>query len=92
MKLEELKRICEVSEKFLGDAIRDTPDGKWQVKDGSFAFWHAARTMIPRLIAVAEAAIRSRDSGYDPNGHCDTADRVRANRALWEALAALEQE
>lgn len=50
----------------------------------------AARTAMPLLIEVAKAAKEARDSGYDPDGFCDTTDRIRAMRKLWQTLADLE--
>lgn len=77
----------------IGPIIRnddeDEEDGQAQADQDFIAM---ARTVLPKLLKVAEAAKRFRDSGWDENGNCDRPDRHVAARALWEELAALESD
>jgi hypothetical protein len=78
MNLEELKKLCD--EAYDGDKL--VQGDAFSIAD--IEFWKAARTYLPKLIAVAEAARKLSDDAY----HVDE----ELVRNVDEALAALEAD
>jgi hypothetical protein len=105
MKLEELKALCEAATPGPWECSSNPQGSGWGIvgpwfphedaraeekSDANARFIAAAREAMPKLLKLADAV--KHDSGYDADGFCDTPDRIKAMRALWEAYADLEAE
>lgn len=93
MKLPDIRKLCEeatpgpweweTSERLYAPGNGYVIDGHAdEITKGDAAFIAASRTLLPKLLKVAEAAIKCRD--------CDPADSQKAWNEIEEAIAELE--
>ncbi len=89
MTLDEMKALEAAAPKCLLYLFRHLTADEMET-DPQLAFFYAARTMLPRLIEVAELARSLVSRNQHVDGTCNMDDRVLA-KELEEAIAALEE-